>query len=173
MSTSVLVTMALVIYAKEIPNAPPALLLAQVNQESRWNPRARSPVGAIGLTQFMPATWRWLGGAYGLGVGDPTSPADSLKWQSIYMRHLSVRVSPATTMCDRWMFALSDYNGGAGWRMKRQKRSATPGDYFPTSLINPGITPANQHENETYSRKIYASQGRYPTQPALTCDKEK
>lgn len=39
---------------------PPWLLAALVRQESAWNPQARSPAGAVGLTQVLPATAREL-----------------------------------------------------------------------------------------------------------------
>lgn len=45
----------------------PALLEAVVWQESRWNPAARSPAGARGLAQLMPATARQMG----VDAGDP------------------------------------------------------------------------------------------------------
>ena len=37
--------------------APPAIVAAQIQQESNWNPRAVSSSGAQGISQFMPATW--------------------------------------------------------------------------------------------------------------------
>lgn len=37
--------------------APPAVIAAQIQQESGWNPQAVSPAGAEGISQFMPGTW--------------------------------------------------------------------------------------------------------------------
>src|SRR4029077_8331953 len=36
---------------------PPALLAAQLEAESGFDLSARSPAGAAGIAQFMPATW--------------------------------------------------------------------------------------------------------------------
>jgi soluble lytic murein transglycosylase-like protein len=41
-----------------VTNVEPRLLAAIAMQESAWNPRARSHVGATGLMQVMPRPWR-------------------------------------------------------------------------------------------------------------------
>ena len=43
-----------------------------------------------------------------------------------YDAWLLKRVSAATE-CDRWAFALSDYNGGSKWRALEQRLAATAG----------------------------------------------
>lgn len=42
--------------------APPAVIAAQIQQESGWNARAVSSAGAEGISQFLPSTWpHWSG----------------------------------------------------------------------------------------------------------------
>jgi hypothetical protein len=50
---------------------PEGVFLRQIQQESGWNPRARSSAGALGIAQFMPATAR------GFHI-DPLDPVQSL-----------------------------------------------------------------------------------------------
>jgi cell wall-associated NlpC family hydrolase len=47
----------LVARAARAEQVPPALLAAQLEAESGFDASARSPVGAEGIAQFMPATW--------------------------------------------------------------------------------------------------------------------
>jgi hypothetical protein len=49
---------------------------------------------------------------------------------------------------------LSAYNGGLGYVYKRQKLSITPTNWQATGHLNPGITAANQRENEEYPLRI-------------------
>jgi hypothetical protein len=60
----------------------PALLKALVAVESRFNPRARSPKGAMGLTQLMPAT------AQRYGVAKPYDVKQNLHGGARYLRDL-------------------------------------------------------------------------------------
>lgn len=57
----------------------PDLFLRLIYQESRGRPTAKSPRGALGYTQLMPAT------ADGLGV-DPTNPVENLVGGARYLR---------------------------------------------------------------------------------------
>ncbi len=57
----------------------PSLLEALVWQESRWNPRAISPVGAKGLAQLMPGTARDMG-------VNPDDPLANLEGGARYLR---------------------------------------------------------------------------------------
>jgi len=110
-------------------NAEVSRLAAQVHQESRWEENARSPVGAMGLTQFMPATARE---EHEKSDELKKYPIYSARWalnaQSIYMRKLLGQVSQADTECDRWALALRGYNGGMGYIRSEQRRAVNPGN---------------------------------------------
>src|SRR5882757_9623189 len=70
----------------DCPGITAPLLAAQLNAESDFNPRAVSSVGAMGLAQFMPGTWRELGrDADGDGRSSAFDPADAIDAQSRYM----------------------------------------------------------------------------------------
>lgn len=79
---------------------PPDLLNRVAWQESRYDKDAVSPVGAIGLMQFMPAT------AAELGI-DPHDPFLSITAAGIYLRRLY-------GMFGSWTAAVAAYNFGAG-----------------------------------------------------------
>ena len=136
-------------------DAPVASFAAQIHQESRWNPTARSPVGAAGLTQFMPATAKWISGMDGqLASGDVYNPRWAMRALVVYDKWLYDRV-PAANPCERLAFAMSAYNGGLGWVNKRKARSPNPQICFGvTCEINPGVSAANQRENSGYPKVI-------------------
>lgn len=135
--------------------APVPAFAAQIHQESLWRPDARSPVGALGLTQFMPATADWIGSLDPqLAARTPLNPAWSIRALVVYDRWLWDRIR-ADDDCEHMAYSLSAYNGGLKWVQRRQKASPTPGVCLgATCALNPGITAANQRENERYPRVI-------------------
>lgn len=136
-------------------NAPVASLAAQIHQESGWDCRAVSAVGARGCAQFMPATAEWIAGMdRDLRGGDMFSPRWAFRAQAVYMRWLFDRIR-GSPPCERMAFAMSAYNGGLGRVYQRQKLSREPERCFrATCEINPGISAASQRENVQYPVRI-------------------
>ncbi len=79
---------------------PEDLFLRLVQQESGWNPNARSVKGAMGLAQLMPPTARLLG-------VDASNPAQNLEGGARYLRQQFDKFGT-------WRLALAAYNAGPG-----------------------------------------------------------
>lgn len=151
------------------PLAPIPAFAAQVHQESAWQASARSYAGAQGLTQFMPATARWIVEAYpDLGPAAPFDARWSLRAMVRYDKHLWRAIPRPLDDCEHMGFVLASYNGGLGWTRKRMAMSSTPTICLgATCRINPGITASNQRQNQDYSERVllrwqpvYADWGR-------------
>lgn len=109
------------------PGAPVPAMAAQIHQESAWRPDAKSPVGALGLTQFMPGTADWISGLYPKELGDnqPMNPGWAIRAMVYYNYWLFKRVPEGPTLCDKWWFTLRSYNGGLGHLRKEAKLSTS------------------------------------------------
>jgi Transglycosylase SLT domain len=77
------------------------IFVAQIQQESGFNPNAQSSAGAIGIAQFMPAT------AAGIGL-NPWDPLASLKAAAQLDRQ------NLTKYQGDWAKTLAAYNAGGG-----------------------------------------------------------
>lgn len=90
-------------------NLDPALVRAVIHAESGFDARARSPKGAIGLMQLMPATARFL------GVADARQPRHNIRGGVQYLASLMVRfkndVSLATAAYNAGPEAVQKYAG--------------------------------------------------------------
>lgn len=106
---------ALILHGARCTQISPALLAAQIEAESGWNPRAESPVGARGLAQFMPGTWASYGtDGDGDGKADVYNPADAIASQAKYMCALAELVTSFGIPGDLTSLILAAYNAGPG-----------------------------------------------------------
>lgn len=93
---------------------------AQLIAESNLNTNAISPVGAKGLGQFMPNTWKdmerqlgWKGSEYNSSL--------NIQAQAYYMRNLRRQFKAPRPEKDKHSLALASYNAGLGNILKAQR----------------------------------------------------
>lgn len=93
------------------------LIVAQMYQESRFDPRAESSAGALGLMQILPTT------ANEIGLTELTNPEASIRAGVRYLHTLFERLEKELAYEDRLAFALAAYNAGFG-RVQQARRQA-------------------------------------------------
>lgn len=96
-------------YAKQY-DVPENLIYAIIRTESGFDPDAVSSVGAIGLMQVMPSTFRWLSDdmlGEGLADGMLYDPETNIRYGIYYLHRLYLRYGDWQTVC-------AAYNAGNG-----------------------------------------------------------
>lgn len=151
-------------------DAPTPMFAAQIQQESAWNPKAVSQVGAMGMAQFMPATSRWWCALNKLSATEcqPSNPVWAMRSLVGYDRWLYQRIGGDDEF-DRLWATLRAYNGGLGhW----QKEASIANAGFNRGAIDAACgrasrSPVHCAENLSYPDRIlnriqprYASWGR-------------
>lgn len=118
--------------AERVHGLPAGLLARLLYQESRYRAdiidgRSRSPAGAIGIAQFMPAT------AAEFGI-DPRDPWASIDAAALYLSQLYRRFG-------NWSEALAAYNWGQG-NVSRRGIDAAPAEtraYYSQIMADVGL----------------------------------
>jgi soluble lytic murein transglycosylase-like protein len=118
----------------------PDLVRAVMQVESGFNPMARSPKGAMGLMQLMPATARQY------GVVDPFNPEQNVRGGVAYLRELLDRYD------NREELALAAYNAGPT-AVDRYRQTVPP--YRETRNYVAQINQMAGTRVETHSDRIY------------------
>ena len=132
------------------------LLKAQCYQESLLNPKAVSPVGAQGLCQFMPGTWRQVSGQINLPPNASAfMPQLSIRAAAFYMASLRGQWSSPRPEWDRHSLALGSYNAGLGNLLKAQKVCGDPVLYRAIVSCLPDVTGHHSRETITYVDRIW------------------
>lgn len=138
-----------------LPGVDWRLLKAQYYQESRLDPSAVSPVGAAGIAQFMPGTWRDV--SRSLGYEEQVNPhiaEPAIHAGAYYMAKLRKSWSSPRPEADRYNLALASYNAGLGNLLKAQRACNGAVLYPAIEACLPSITGHHANETKTYVRRI-------------------
>ena len=131
----------------------PLMLAAQGYQESRLEQSAKSPVGAIGVMQVMPATGTQL------KVGDIRLVEPNIHAGAKYMDHIMEEYFADGNLTDevRTLFAFAAYNAGPG-RIAGMRKLAAQRGFDPDQWFNHVEVVTAERvgiETPTYVRNIY------------------
>ena len=96
------------------------LIIAQMYQESLFNPDAESSAGALGLMQLLPQT------AASVGVDNPRDAEASIRGGVAYLQLMRQRFETDIAPSDRIWFALAAYN--IGWHRVALARKQAAAD---------------------------------------------
>lgn len=139
-----------------LPGVDYRLLKAQCYQESRLDPLAISPVGAKGLCQFMPGTWKEVSSelkwASSINEFMPEHSINAAAYYDAKLRKLWKFKRPHV---DRMSLVFASYNAGAGNILKAQKLCNGETLYKDIIQCLPNVTGKHSKETTTYVERIW------------------
>lgn len=138
-----------------MPSVDWRLWKSQVKAESAFKAGAVSPVGAMGLSQIMPATFAEIGKRSGI-AGNPFDPEINLMAGAWYMnQQRSIFKAPRPDF-ERHNLAMAAYNAGAGNIIKAQRLAENTPDWQPVADKLHLVTGRHSKETIDYVSKIRA-----------------
>lgn len=123
----------------------PVLGAKLVRAESSFRTAAVSPVGAVGLTQLLPSTARWV--APGTSRGDLFEPATNLRVGFRYLRQLLEKYGGDEEL------ALTAYNRGPGTVNKLLKRGRDPDNGYAEKVLEGSSSRHTRLMNAKFGRR--------------------
>jgi hypothetical protein len=131
---------------------------AQAIIESNLKPNATSPVGAMGLMQIMPGTWKEITLKEKSITGGVWDPKWNIAGGIYYMSDIWSRWKTKRTWMDHLSFVLGSYNAGRGNIIKAQSLAGKKGmdtEVWVSIVSNlPAITGKHSTETIGYVNKI-------------------
>lgn len=127
---------------------------AQLYQESLLDPDARSAVGALGVAQFMPATWLQVTQQLGWSGVSARDARYAIDAGAFYMASLRRTWRAPRPALDRHRLAEASYNAGAGNLIRAQALCGGRALYAEISPCLPQVTGRFAQETLTYVVRI-------------------
>lgn len=137
-----------------------SFLIAQAVQESRFNPTAVSPAGAVGIAQFMEPTAEQMAKELKPKLAlfkngfDRENPTQSIWAQVYYMNKLFKVWDLGRTDEERLKLAFASYNAGFRNILKAQKKSGNKKFWHEIKISLHLVTGDNSKETITYVDNI-------------------
>ena len=138
-----------------------SFLIAQTVQESRFNPTAVSPAGAVGIAQFMKPTAEQMAKELKPKLAlfkngfDRENPEQSIWAQVYYMNKLFKVWDLGRSDEERLKLAFASYNAGIRNILKAQKKSGDKKFWNEIKLSLSSVTGKNSRETITYVDNIF------------------
>lgn len=132
------------------------IVKAQFWVESRLDPEAVSPVGAGGIAQIMPATFRELQHLHGV-PGSRFAARTSIRLGTLHLaRQVKIWAAPRSHEC-RLELAQASYNAGARRIIDAQKESGGRRCWADIAPHLHKVTGRHSHETLAYVSRIWAA----------------